>query len=141
MTLVTFRRATIAFAMTAACGSAHAFTANGNYDVTFSLAGGGSEKYCVGLSSEGASGPYRDSGSAMFYERGSEMARGTFVVVQNTIDVAVVKQDRSEYLTVAGTFKGGQTFESGVIDFQSDATIVGTATFTYRRTQTSCTEG
>ena len=139
MEFVSCRGALAAVAMVTACGSAQAFTAKGNYDVTFTVTGGGSTQYCVTLASQGASGAYRDVGTATFYSGGASVASGTYVVFQRTISVAVVRPDSSEYLTAAGMFAAGQkAFYTAVIDFESNATIVGTATFTYTRNGGSC---
>ena len=137
MSFVSFRGTAAALVMMAACGSAHAFSAKGNYDVTFTVPGGNQVAYCVTLASQGASSPYRDIGSATFYDGGSAVASSTYVVYKKTISVAVTPGS-GNFLTASGTFASGQTFNTAVIEFQGNATIVATATFTEQRNGGSC---
>ncbi len=137
MSFISLRGATAALAMMAACGSAHAFSAKGNYDVTFTVPGGSTVEYCVTLATQGPSGPYRDVGSTTFYSDGASIATGTYVVYKKTISVAVTPGG-SDFLTASGQFAAGQTFNTAVIEFLSGATIVGTATFTEHRNGGSC---
>ena len=129
-----------ALAMTTACGSAQAFSVKGNYDVTFTVPGGGQVQYCVTLATQGPNGPYRDVGTATFYSGGSAIASGTYVVYKRTISVAVTPGG-SDFLTASGSFAAGQTFNTAVIEFQGGASIIGTATFTETRNGGSCAKG
>ena len=137
MRFMSLRGLAVALAMTVVGGAAHAFTAKGNYDVTFNVVGGGQVEYCVTLVSQGAGGPYRDTGSATFYSGGSQVGAGTYVVFQKMISVAITTGN-DEYLTAAGSFSAGQAFNTAVIDFNGNATILGTATFQYVHNGGSC---
>jgi hypothetical protein len=132
------RGAMAAVALTFACGSAHAFTLQGNYNVTFNVAGGGQIQYCVNLTTQGAQAPYRDLGTSTFYSNGSPVASGTYVVYRSVIAVAVTNGS-GEYLTASGDFNLNQgAFNTAVIDLEQNATIVGTATFTTVRNGGKC---
>ena len=138
MSFVSLRGAAAALAMTAACGSAHAFSATGNYDVTFTGPTGDQTQLCVTLASQSKSAPYRDVGSATFYSNGSAIAAGTYVVFQKTIAVVVETPDASQYITASGAFSAGQAFNTAVIDFTNNTSILSTATFQYRRSTATC---
>lgn len=142
MTRFSLRGALAALALTAACGSAHAFSAGGNYDVTFAVVGGGTVTACATLVSQGANGPYRDNGTAAIYFTGQTVVpTGTYVVSKRTIALAVqsLSGGGAYFLTASGDFGTGQTFNTSVIQFDSQATIEATATFQDRRNHAPCT--
>ena len=132
-----FRGAIAACALVAASGVAQAATLNGNYNVTFSVVGGGQVSYCANLVSQGAVGPYRDVGTAALFVGGSQVASGTYVVYQHTL--AVVVGSTGTYLSVSGQFTRTSQFNTAVIEFTNGGAILGTATFTAVRQGQKCT--